>query len=202
MLSLDETFALALFAFASSITPGPNNLMLMTSGTNFGLRRTLPHLLGVTAGFSLLIVVVGLGLGAVFDAVPVAHTALRVCSVAYLLYLAAKIAMTKTAPNSSSSTTATAKPMGFWGAVAFQWVNPKAWTMGLTAVSAYVPKDRPAALAVVAVVFVVVNLPSCAVWAAMGVHLRRWLTAPKKLRAFNFAAAALLVASLIPLLAR
>lgn len=197
MNGLDALFALALFAFVSSITPGPNNLMLLSSGTNFGLRRTLPHLFGVTVGFSFLVVVIGVGLGAVFEAVPAAHAVFSAASVAYLLVLAWKIATSTTAPSASMTTT---KPLGFWGAVAFQWVNPKAWTMGLTAVAAYVPKDHPAVLAVVAAVFAVVNLPCCAAWAVLGVRLRRFLSEPAKLRAFNVVAAALLLASLIPLL--
>lgn len=202
-MSIDVLLALSLFAFVSSITPGPNNLMLMTSGMNFGFRRTLPHLVGVSGGFALLVLLVGLGLASLFQAVPAAHTVLRVLSIGYLLFLAAKIALTTPAPlsaTSSSSTSDAAKPMGFFGAAAFQWVNPKAWTMAMTAVTTYVPQEHASTLVVVAVVFGVINLPCCAVWALAGVHLRRWLSVPKRQRVFNVVAAVLLVASVLPML--
>jgi len=198
-MNLDVAVAVSLFAVVSSITPGPNNLMLMTSGMNFGVRKTVPHIVGVSAGFSFMMLVVGLGLGRVFEAFPVAHTVLRVASVAYLLYLAFKIATTTTAPTPTAAST-TAKPMGFLGAAAFQWVNPKAWTMSMTAVTAYVPKESTSTLLLVVLMFGLINLPCCSVWALAGVHLRRWLSSPRRLRVFNVVAALALVASLIPML--
>ncbi len=188
--------ALAAFAVASSITPGPNNIMLMTSGTNFGFRRTVPHMLGVSLGFALMIVLVGLGLAELFARYPVAHQILKWVSVAYLLYLAWKIA---TARPPGEGGAAKGTPMTFVQAALFQWVNPKAWTMALTGVTVYMPPIDPwLGLAVVAALFGAINLPCVGLWAAMGVKLRGWLGDARRLRQFNVAAAVLLVGSLYP----
>lgn len=191
--------ALAAFAFVSSITPGPNNLMLMTSGTNFGLRRTMPHLAGVSLGFVVMIVLVGLGLAELFARYPPAHAVLKWMSVAYLLYLAWKIA---TARPAGERQAAEGRPLTFLQAALFQWVNPKAWTMALTGVTVYMPPVDPwLGLLLVAVLFGAVNLPCVGLWAAMGAKLRRWLGDARRLRRFNLAAALLLVASLYPTVA-
>jgi threonine/homoserine/homoserine lactone efflux protein len=168
--------ALAGFAFVTSITPGPNNLMLLASGTHFGWRRSLPHLLGISFGFGVMLVLVGLGLGEVFARYPGLHDVLKWASLAYLLYLA--------------------WPMGFGAAALFQVINPKAWAMALTAVTAY----GELGLAAVTAVFVLVNLPCCGSWALLGEQMRRWLHRPRALQAFNWGAAALMVASVLPLL--
>ena len=187
--------ALTAFAFVSSITPGPNNLMLMTSGTNFGFRRTVPHMMGVALGFVLMIVLVGLGLAELFARYPLAHAVLKWVGVAYLLYLAWKVAMA--APPEQGD--AAGRPLTFVQAALFQWGNPKAWTMALTGVTVYMPPVDPwIGLALVAGLFGAVNLPSVALWAAMGVKLRRWLSDARRLRLFNVAAAVLLVGSLYP----
>jgi threonine/homoserine/homoserine lactone efflux protein len=187
-------FALTAFALISSITPGPNNLMLMTSGTNFGFARTVPHMLGVAIGFTLMIVLVGAGLVTVIGLVPGALTAIKWLSIAYLLYLAYKIATAAPMPLEGKSA---GKPMTFVAAALFQWINPKAWTMALTAVSAYIPASDPVTgLFVVALVFGTINLPSVGLWTAMGVSLRRFLSDPRRLRVFNVAAALTLVATL------
>jgi threonine/homoserine/homoserine lactone efflux protein len=185
--------ALSAFALVSSITPGPNNMMLMASGANFGLRRTVPHALGVGFGFTLMIVLVGVGLMGLFDLFPILNTVLKVVSVAYLLWLAWKIA------NAAAPTTdgdARGKPMTFVQAMLFQWVNPKAWTMALSAIALYAPDRNVVAVLLVAVVFGIVNLPSTSIWAVMGQALRGWLSSPARLRAFNWTMAALLVGSL------
>jgi len=195
MLWMQTLPALTAFAFVSSITPGPNNLMLMTSGTNFGFRRTVPHMMGVALGFVLMIVLVGLGLAELFARYPLAHAVLKWVSVAYLLYLAWKVAMA--APPEQGD--AAGRPLTFVQAALFQWVNPKAWTMALTGVTVYMPPVDPwIGLALVAGLFGAVNLPSVALWAAMGVKLRRWLSDARRLRLFNVAAAVLLVGSLYP----
>lgn len=199
MLTPDMLAALAAFALVSSITPGPNNLMLMASGTNFGLARSVPHLLGVSIGFVLMLIVVGAGVGAALEAWPAAMLALKLVSALYLLYLAWKIATA--APPLDGQSGAASRPLTFVQAAAFQWVNPKAWTMALTAMAVYVPADdRMLGVLVVALVFGAVNLPSVGVWTAAGVQLRRLLHRPKALRAFNITAALLLVGSLYPLL--
>jgi threonine/homoserine/homoserine lactone efflux protein len=185
------------FALVSSITPGPNNLMLMASGTNFGFRLTLPHMLGVGLGFTLMILLVGVGLVGLFEAWPHSYVALRVVSVGYLLFLAWKIA-TAAAPHGGEST---GRPLTFLQAALFQWVNPKAWTMALTAVSVYAPSHGLAAVAAVAVVFGLINLPCVSLWAAAGQQLRVLLTNRRRLTLFNGGMAALLLASLYPVLA-
>ncbi len=185
--------ALSAFALVSSITPGPNNMMLMASGANFGLRRTVPHALGVGIGFTLMIILVGVGLMGLFDLFPVLKTVLKVASVAYLLWLAWKIAHAA-APGDDAH--ARGKPMTFYQAVMFQWVNPKAWSMALTAIALYAPDRNLAAVLLVAIVFGIINLPSTSLWAVMGTALRGWLSSPARLRAFNWTMAALLVGSL------
>lgn len=197
MLSIETLLALTLFAAVSSLTPGPNNLMLMSSGTRFGFLLTLPHLLGVTLGFVFMIICVGAGLIRLFEIWPALHGVLKVASIVYLLWLAWKIA---SAPVTMAATPgASDHPLTFLQAALFQWLNPKAWTMALGAISAYVPAAHPVSgLIVMAVVFGLVNLPSCATWAAMGVQLRRFMSDPAKLRLFNWGMAAALVASLVP----
>ena len=189
--------ALALFAFVSSITPGPNNLMLMASGANFGFRRTIPHMLGVALGFVFMVVLVGAGLVQIFDAFPVSYSALKVASVIYLTYLAWKIA--HAGPTEASGSRGT--PMTFLQAAAFQWVNPKAWAMALTAVTVYTPSGSGVAVVIlVALVFGLVNLPSIGIWAFLGVQMRRFLTTAGRLRTFNWIMATLLILSLWPIL--
>jgi threonine/homoserine/homoserine lactone efflux protein len=188
--------ALALFAFVTSVTPGPNNLMLMASGANFGFRRTIPHMLGVALGFVLMAFLVGVGLAGLFQTYPVAVTVLEVASVGYMLWLAWKIAHAA-APKERE---ATGNPITFLQAAAFQWVNPKAWAMALTAVTVYAPERSLGAVALVAVVFGAINLPSVSVWTVLGQQVRRLLTTGRRLVAFNWTMAVLLVASLAPVL--
>jgi len=192
----DLLLALVAFAFVTSITPGPNNLMLMASGANFGLRRTLPHLAGVALGFAFLALVLGAGLNRVFAAVPAAAVALKAVSVVYMLWLAWKIA-TAAAPGQAR---AAGRPFSFLQAAGFQWVNPKAWAMALTALAVYAPGGEAGAVVLVALIFALVNLPSVAVWVLMGLQLRRLLGDPRRLALFNGTMAVLLVASLWPIL--
>ena len=197
MLVYETLLALTLFAAVSSLTPGPNNLMLMSSGTRFGLVPTLPHLFGVTLGFVLMILCVGAGLIRMFEVLPALHDVLKLASIVYLLWLSWKIA---TAPVTMSAAPGSGdRPLTFVQAALFQWLNPKAWTMALGAISAYVPAAHPVSgLMLVALVFGLVNLPSCGIWAAAGVQLRHFMSDPAKLRLFNWAMAAALVASLVP----
>jgi len=188
--------ALILFAFVSSITPGPNNLMLMASGANFGFRRTIPHMLGIGLGFTFMVLMVGLGLIGLFEAFPVSYTVLKVASVLYLLWLAWKIA--NAAPVTQGEAAGT--PMTFLQAAAFQWVNPKAWTMALTAISAYAPGHSLMAIVLVAGIFGAVNLPSVSSWTILGQQMARILTNPRRLMLFNRTMGVLLVASLYPVI--
>ncbi|MCK0172029.1 LysE family translocator [Aliiroseovarius sp. S1123] len=195
-MTYDLLFALVAFAFVSSITPGPNNLMLMASGANFGFARTIPHMLGVALGFTLMVVLVGAGLMQLFDLYPVSYTVLKAGSVAYLLWLAWKIARA----SEPGTGTAGGTPMTFLQASAFQWVNPKAWAMALTAISAYAPSRDMGAVLLVAVIFGTVNLPSVSTWTVLGQKIRVILTNPARLRAFNITMALLLVATLFPVI--
>jgi len=197
-LSLDLLLGFALFALVTSVTPGPNNTMLLASGVNFGFNRSIPHILGISCGFFVLVLAVGLGLGAVFEAYPVLYTALRYIGGAYLLYLAWKIAGSGPV---SEAEPGQARPFGFWNAAAFQWVNPKAWVMAVGAISTYTPlQGYFANVLVIAAVFALINAPSVSVWAACGSLLRNVLRDPRWLRLFNLAMALLLVISLYPLL--
>lgn len=193
----DIVIALVAFAFVSSITPGPNTLMLMASAANFGVRRTVPHMLGVGIGFTVMVVLVGLGVAGIFAAWPPAGLILKVVSVAYLLWLAWKIA-TAAPPRPGA---AAGRPFTFLQAAGFQWVNPKAWTMALSAVTLYAPGREVGSVLFVAMVFGLVNLPSIGFWAGLGAQMQRFLTSTVRLRRFNLVMAALLVASLYPVLA-
>ena len=191
-MTYEMIVALAGFAFATSITPGPNNLMLMASGANFGFRRTLPHMLGISLGHMLMIVLVGMGLNQLFVAFPALEMGMKVAAVAYLLFLAWKIA--NAAPPQDGATKG--KPLTFIQAALFQWVNPKAWFMAVTATTVYAPSQEFASILTVAAVFASVNLPSVSTWTFMGQQIRHLLTSAARLRAFNWTMAALLVASL------
>lgn len=196
-LSLDLLMGFALFALVTSITPGPNNTMLLASGVNFGFNRTIPHMLGITCGFFVLVVAVGFGLGAVFKTYPMLYTVLRYVGAAYLLYLAWKIAHSGPV---SESEKGDSKPISYLGAAAFQWVNPKAWIMAIGAISTYTPMQGYFTnVLVIAAVFALINLPSVSVWAGCGTLLRNVLKDRRWLRVFNWGMAALLVASLYPL---
>lgn len=186
------------FAFASSITPGPNNLMLMASGANYGFRQTVPHMLGVSIGHSFMVTMVGLVLLRIFETYPVLNTALTVIAVIYMTWLAWKIAMA--VPPEARQVTG--KPFTFLQAAAFQWVNPKAWVMAITAITAYAPQSWSALSGslLVAGVFLMTNLPSITVWAVLGVQVRRFLGTARRLRVFNVTMAVLLLASFYPML--
>jgi threonine/homoserine/homoserine lactone efflux protein len=194
-MTFETLTALAMYSTAASITPGPNNLMLLASGANFGIRRTVPHALGIGIGFTAMVVIVGLGFGAVTDLIPGFATGLRYASIAYMLWLSYKLATS----GSLGSADAGARPMSFWGACLFQWVNPKAWAMALTATALYTSTENyTMSVLMVAAVFGTVNLPCISVWAGFGVALRKILAVPARLRAFNIAMAALLLASTLP----
>jgi threonine/homoserine/homoserine lactone efflux protein len=192
----DLLISFAGFALVSSITPGPNNLMLMASGANFGFRRTVPHMLGIGIGFSLMVLLVGVGLVGVFEAFPRVHVVLKVAGAVYLLWLAWKIA-TAAAPGEGRSG---GRPMTFAEAALFQWVNPKAWAMALTAVTLYVPDRSFGAVVVIAAIFGAINLPSVSLWTVLGQGVRKFLANRRWLRLFNGAMAILLILSVVPMI--
>ena len=194
-MTTELLIALVGFAFVSSITPGPNNLMLMASGANFGFRRTLPHMLGISIGHSVMVTLVGLGLGQLFETYPVARLILQVGSTAYLLYLAWKIANAATPREGEAK----GKPFTFLQAAGFQWVNPKAWYMAIYAITNYTPDGSVlAGSLIVAGVFACTNFPSIMVWTTIGTQVKRLLSRPALLRAFNWTMAGLLVLTLYP----
>jgi threonine/homoserine/homoserine lactone efflux protein len=197
IVTLDIIMALMLFAFASSVSPGPNNLMLMSSGANFGFRKTFPHLIGVGLGFVLMLVLVGIGIMQVFDLYPASYIILKWCSVIYLVYLSYKVATAAQPENSNSNNV---KPFSFIQAVLFQWVNPKGWTMALTAIGIYAPQRDINSVLFVGIVFGLVMLPSISVWVVLGKKLQKILSSGKRLRIFNGVMATLLLASLYPVL--
>lgn len=197
MLTFEALASLVVFSFVASGTPGPNNLMLLASGVNFGFKRTIPHMLGIGIGFTAMIVMLGLGLGTLFEVLPWLHGAIKIAGLVYMLFLAWKIANSGEIGDGSAK----AQPMRFLDAAAFQWVNPKAWAMALSALAAYTRPDAfVESVFVIAAIFGLVNLPTVSTWALFGMGLRRFLSNPKTIRLFNWSCAALLVASLVPML--
>ncbi|MBE7186277.1 MAG: LysE family translocator [Methylobacterium mesophilicum] len=196
-MTLDVFLALLAFAFVSSVTPGPNNMMLMASGVNFGFRRTIPHMLGIAVGFVALLLSVGLVLGGLLAAYPALEKAMKWLSATYLLWLAWKIA----SAHGIGTGRETARPMTFMEAALFQWVNPKAWTMALAAMGAYTNATAPVlSVLIVSFAFGLVNFPSVSVWTTFGVALRSLLANPKRLRVFNVTMGLLLAVSVWPML--
>ena len=167
---------LMMFAFVSSITPGPNNIMLTCSGIWFGFRRSIPHMLGITIGFGVLLAICAAGIGALVMAVPAAQFALRVAGSGYLLYLAWQLRDMRFDGQAEEAR----RPMGFMAAAVFQFCNPKAWVMAITGSSAFLPQGMPVPLAITVfcVIFCAVNLPCISVWTGAGALLRRYLSQP------------------------
>lgn len=195
-MNLDMLIALSVFCLVSSITPGPNNLMLLSSGINFGIRRSLGHLFGVALGFNAMVVLVGIGVSQIFEMYPDSYLVLKYFSIAYLSYLAYKIANSGGIGDDKDRQ----KPISFVQAVLFQWVNPKAWTMALSVNAVYAPDQSLAAVLLVSLVFLVCNFPAITMWLVAGQGMKRFLSEPQKLKAFNIVMAGLLVASFIPML--
>ncbi len=187
--------AYVLFCFATAGTPGPNNMMLLASGANFGLRRTAPQILGISCGLGFMVLSMGFGLGGLFRAYPVLHEILRWVGAAYMLWLAWKIGTSRTVGDREMG-----KPMSFLQAAAFQWVNPKAWAMALGAVTTYAPEGGGWTIVpLLAGTFMLIGAPCSTAWAGFGQGLRPFLDRPAVLRTFNVTMAVLLVLSLYPL---
>jgi threonine/homoserine/homoserine lactone efflux protein len=188
--------ALVIFGAVMAFTPGPNNIMVLSSGLTYGVRRTLPHVAGITIGVSLMVASVGLGLGAIFVAYPVLQTILKYAGIAYLIYLAAVIAMSgATAPGQDNQR----GPMTFWAAVLFQWINVKGWVMAIGVITAYsAVAGFPWNIAVQAALMFVMSGLSSLAWTLFGSSLRSFLSSPRAIRVFNVVMAVLLLASLYP----
>jgi threonine/homoserine/homoserine lactone efflux protein len=188
--------ALFSFALVSSITPGPNNIMLAVSGVNFGLRRTLLHMLGIFCGLMMIVIAVGLGLGFVFSHYPLVREALRIGGIVYTLWLAWKIAIAGSLGGGEL-----AHPLRFGAAFAFQWVNVKLWVMAVATVALYVrPGHTLTDTALVTVMLAVISWPVMFLWAGFGAGMRDFLRIPARIRAFNIVMGLALAASVLALL--
>jgi threonine/homoserine/homoserine lactone efflux protein len=186
---------IALFGLASSATPGPNNIMLTASGSTFGLRRSIPHIAGISVGFPVMIFAVGLGLGEIFTRYPQVHLALKWIGAAYLLYLAWRIAQSGGADGGGS---ANGRPLTFLEAAAFQWVNPKAWMMAVSSIPAFttIGGNYYLELLLISAVFAVICVPSCLAWCMFGVGIRQLIRSEETARLVNLALAGLVVLSI------
>lgn len=206
-LSVTQWFALALLALSGGLTPGPNNLILLNTGVRFGLRRSLPAMLGVSLGHAFLLFCAGSGLTQLITHLPVLHTALKLVGIAYLLYLAWKIATAPPLlPQTLESTDVsqqinTLQPPTFLQMALFQWANPKGILMALMVTATYLPaQSSQITLILMTGLFCMTNGISVLTWTAFGTLMRRWLATPQRVQRFNWIMASLLALSLIPLL--
>lgn len=195
-MSYETLIALTVFAVVISISPGPNNIMLLASGVNYGFAKSIPHILGVAFGLSFLCLCIGFGLGTLFQLYPQLLVYLKVFALIYLVYLSWRTAFSKVISTNKSGVS---RPMTFIEACLFQWVNPKAWVMLITMITLYTNADQPTlSLIIVAVVFILTNLPSQSVWALFGMTLRNFLSKERHIRIFNIATGVLLILSIAP----
>lgn len=193
-MTIDSLIALFGILLAATWSPGPNNMMLASSGATFGLRSTFPHITGVFVGFGFMLFVVALGFGEIFERLPVLQFILRWVGAALLLWVAWRIANTK-APGESGART---KPFTFAQAAAFQWVNPKGWAMCVALVGQFMGGEDSIVVAGILVgVSMITGLMSATGWAAFGKFLQRWLKSPRHLKAFNLSMAAVIVLGVI-----
>ncbi|WP_109440314.1 LysE family translocator [Acinetobacter haemolyticus] len=193
-MSLLTFFSFIVYSTVTSITPGPNNIMLAASGLNFGLKRSIPHILGIGFGFGVMVILVGYGIGAALGSSPLLYEILKIIGISYLLYLAYKIYRA----GSIQTDTKVDKPLSFIGAALFQWVNPKAWIMAMGAITTYSSANsRLVEFVFIGVIFGLVSIPSVGVWAYMGEKLKMIVNHPRKVQLFNTVMALLLVASVI-----
>ncbi|MCJ9702996.1 MULTISPECIES: LysE family translocator [unclassified Bradyrhizobium] len=189
-------YAFLIFMVVMYFTPGPNNIMLLSSGLTYGFRRTIPHIVGIVLGFAFMVAAVGLGLGSVFLAYPILQTILKYAGAAYLIYLAAAIA--RSGPTKSGEGDGRG-PMTFWGAAMFQWINAKGWVIVIGTITAYAAIAQfPLNIAIQTLISLIVGTVSTVVWALFGSALRPVLTSERLVRAFNILMAILLLASLYP----
>ena len=195
-MTIQLAISLAVFSFVTSVTPGPNNTFLLASGANFGIRRSLPYINGIMVGLAAMMTAIGAGLGLIFTTFPFVYALLKWVGFVYILWLAIAIVR-----STSKSDSGEAAYTGFVKSTVFQFVNPKAWIVIASFMATYVPVDQGLWVAVGAcALFLVTTYPGACLWAVFGQLLKTWLSAPSKRKVFNFVAAALLVASMIPVL--
>ncbi|NOI80042.1 LysE family translocator [Vibrio tubiashii] len=193
---MEYLLSVALFAISSSVTPGPNNIMVMTSGVNFGVKKTMPLLLGICVGFTIMLLLVGLGFGQLFNLFPQLDVVIKTLGTAYLLYLAWQIAQS----GNVSAAGGQPKPLGFMKGALFQWVNGKAWVVAIGAISAFttVGDTYMSQNLTIAMTFFVASFPCVGVWLMFGSVLRQYLQKPSYLRLFNLTMSILLAISVLP----
>ena len=188
--------ALVVFGAVMAFTPGPNNIMVLSSGLTYGFRRSLPLIAGVSTGIALMVASTGLGLGAIFIAYPLLQTVLKYAGIAYLVYLACLIAMSGPVTPGQDNQRG---PMTFWAAVLFQWINVKGWVLAIGLITAYsAVASFPWNIAIQAALMFIMGALSSVAWTLFGSSLRSFLTSPRAVRAFNIVMAVLLLASLYP----
>lgn len=181
-MPLDTLFQLVLFAMATLYTPGPNNIMLASSGARFGFRRSIPHVLGVSLGFPMMLFPIAMGLGALFEQSALFREVLRYVGAAVMLYIGWKIATAK----AGAADDAQARPFTFAMAAGFQWINPKAWSMAIGVAGSFVVGASPVVeAALCAGVFALLGVGSAALWTGFGVQIRQFLSTPWRFRVFN-----------------
>ena len=195
----EQLLAFSFFTLVGAVTPGPNNTISTLSGATFGFRKTMPQMLGVSVGYPLMLAALGLGLGEVFKVVPWLHNAMRYVGAAFLLYLAWKL-IRANAPQSAG----TARPVGFFEAFFFQWLNPKAWSIALGAIAAFTTPGLSTnaflwEVAIFTLVSAIITFPSLVLWCLFGVAISKKLKDEKKRRVFNYLLAAILVLSIAAL---
>lgn len=195
---MDIFLAVLFFAFSTTITPGPNNIMIMSSGVNYGIRASVPHWLGICLGFPLMVLLVGLGFGLVFDRYPHLHQLIKIIGTSYLLFLAWKIASARP----ETIATGKSKPLNFWQAAAFQWVNGKAWVMASGAVAAFtsVAGIYWWQVLMITLAFLLVAFPCVGIWMLFGAALRNLLNHAVAQRLFNILMGLILLLSVLPVL--
>ncbi len=197
-MTVDQLIPVALFVIAMVGTPGPNNLMLLTAGANFGFRRSLPHILGITMGCQVLLLAIALGLGQMFSAWPLSILLLKLGGGGFLVWMAVQLLRPRAAALGEA---AEARPLSFLQAALFQWVNPKAWLMLITGLATYVnPQQMLVSTLLIGATFALVGLPLTCLWNVGGVALKDWLQHGRRLLHFNRLMAVLLLVSLLPLL--
>jgi len=188
--------SVAIFSFVTAVSPGPNNTFLLSSGANFGLKKSLPYLNGIMVGLTGMMIALGAGLGVIFAMLPVVYQVLKWVGFAYIVYLAFLIVR-----STSKSESGEAKYIGFFQATTFQFVNPKAWVVVASFMATMVPVDAGITATIfICALFLVFTYPGALIWAVAGQVLKEWLSNPTRRRVFNVVSAILLVLSMVPVL--
>jgi len=192
--------SIATFTMSTVMSPGPNNIMLLSSGLTFGYKKTIPHMFGIILGFPLMVLIIGLGLGALFEQFPFVLNTLKIVGILYLFWMAFKIAR-----NTSSyevDENSQSKSFTFMQSALFQWVNPKAWIMAITAISVFVSSNENSIIQVLVIAFIYF-LSLCIssnTWAFGGILLKKFIKDSKSVQKINIVMALLLVGSVLPML--